>query len=80
MGVETAVVIEEGVVATWIDGRGFGFLHLDGSPDLFFPARSARDPTGARVSFTAGEPVRFTRGTDRSGRPVATWVRRIPVA
>lgn len=65
-----------GTIMKYDDSRGFGFLRQDGaSADLFFHVREV-DACLAEEALVAGTRVAFDLGTDRTGRPVATNIRR----
>lgn len=72
-----------GVLATWNDERGFGFVTLDDGERIFahisaFPPRDARPSPGERISFavehTSDDKVRARsiRYLSPSGRPMRT--------
>ncbi|QYH36329.1 DUF1294 domain-containing protein [Salinibacterium sp. M195] len=77
----------EGVLASWNDERGFGFVTRDDGERLFahisaFPPRDARPAPGERLSFaverTSDDKVRARniRYLAASGRPLRTRKRR----
>jgi cold shock CspA family protein len=58
-----------GIVETWIDSRGFGFIRRDGDTGrpIFIHARDIKTGRGHRT-LAAGEAVEFEIGSDAQGR------------
>ena len=67
--------LETGVIVSWFDDRGFGFIrpNSNGEPqeDLFVHAKDFHD-AGDRAALNVGEPVRYRRVAGRlPGREAA---------
>lgn len=59
---------QEGIVVSWDDARGFGFVESPGQAQIFLHAKFLRD---RRVRPKPGDSISFVLSTDRDGGPAA---------
>ncbi len=64
--------MKQGIVKTWVIGRGFGFIGGTGK-DVYVHVTDVSDKT----DLVVGEAVEYEVGEDRTGRPKAINVRRM---
>lgn len=62
----------QGKILFYNDAKGFGFIGLDRGGDLFFHITACAPSSWLP---TEGEPVTFSEGRGRDGRPCALDVR-----
>lgn len=67
---------QPGVIESWDDQKGFGFISIAPGKKIFFHISSVR---GSHRP-TPGDSVFFQLGTDKQGRPTATHVRSASLA